>query len=77
MAHLDQSMGDSASDPVKRRVVRAVAVCFLIFASVLIAAEWAAPLLGIVPGRLISGGLVLCLSANLLCVLLLIGRRRG
>ncbi len=60
----------------KRRVVRIVAVLFLIVSWGLIAAEWMSPSFGIAPGELISAGLVLCVSANLLSMLLLLGRRR-
>jgi hypothetical protein len=60
-----------------RRVIRSVAVCFLVLAALLVAAEWLASPPGLAPGTLVSAGLVLCVSANLLSLLLLAGRRSG
>ncbi|GMG80802.1 hypothetical protein LNKW23_00140 [Paralimibaculum aggregatum] len=72
-----QNAGEARPISVKRRFVRAVALCFLVLASLMLAAEWAAPTIGLKRGGLISGGLVLCISANLLSALLLLGRRTG
>ena len=72
-----QDAGETQPISAKRRVIRGVALCFLVLASLMLAAEWAAPTIGLKRGALISGGLVLCLSANLLSALLLLGRRVG
>ncbi len=60
-----------------RRAMRAFAVVLLALAFALIAAEWVAPEFGFAPGAFLAAGLVLCLSANVLSALLLIGRNRG
>ena len=58
----------------KRRVMRIAALCFLVVASAFTAAEWIGTPSGLVPGTLVAAGLLLCVSASLLSLLLLIGR---
>ncbi|MGF1446546.1 MAG: hypothetical protein ACFBRM_10145 [Pikeienuella sp.] len=68
---------DGATTSAKRGVMRVATLGCLGLASLFIAVEWAGLDLGLQEGALTSAGLVLCLSANMMSVLLLIARRRG
>ncbi len=74
--HAAESKVAAAEVTPIRKTMRVAAVVMLMFAFCLIAAEWVAPTLGVAPGALLAAGLVLCLSANVLSALLLIGRSR-
>lgn len=69
------SDGEPRTASAKRRAVRGFVLVSLLAALALIIAEWLAPEIGVARGALLSAGLVLCLSANLLCLLLLAARR--
>lgn len=60
--------------PLRRRVMRTLSVCCLALACGLIAAEWTGLDFGFAPGSLVTAGLVLCVPANFLSVLLLLRR---
>ncbi|MGF1502206.1 MAG: hypothetical protein ACFBSD_10350 [Paracoccaceae bacterium] len=67
----------TAETTAKRRVIRVIAFVFLVLASILIGILWLAPPSTASVNALVSAGVVLCLSANLLSLLLLAAGRES
>jgi hypothetical protein len=61
----------------ERFFIRLTAVACIAIACVLLVGEWFASGIGLAPGSLMMAGLVMCLLANILSIVLLVGRKRG